>query len=395
MSNKPVPAEDVAFTADLRTNALIIVALVVVLGAIYLAAAFFIPLVISVFLSSAFAPLVARLHAWGMPRNIGAAIVMVAFVALSGAALYRAGSDTIDLLEVLPQAVEKARIAFTAWQKSGVSPLRHVQETAAELEKLAVAAQPQQPVAPAARPAPPAPALDIRPLLLVGTGGTIVAAGQAVSILLLTYFLLAAGELFRHKLIGLVGTSLGRRKIALRILDDVHRLNQHYFGVILFVNLAIGIAVGIAMYTIGVERPLAWGILAVILHFIPYLGATALAAAAGVAAYAQLGGFSALLTIGVVLAISVLFGVGVQTWLMGQAARMNAPMVFVSLLFWGVLWGPWGLLMAVPIMVTLKTVCDHIEQLRGWGSLLGPLPEPAVYDNDKSGDTLDRASRST
>jgi predicted PurR-regulated permease PerM len=287
--------------------------------------------------------------------------------------VYRAGSDAVDLLELLPQAVEKVRVSFTEWQRDGVTPLQHVQETAAELEKLAVAAQP--PVAGRApKLAPPAaPTIDIRSMVVVGTGSAIIAAGQIISVLFLTFFLLAAGHLFRRKLMQVVGPSFERRKITLRILDHMHRVNQHYFAVVLVVNLAVGIATGIAMYAIGVDRALVWGVAGAILHTIPYLGAAALAAAAGLAAYVQLGSIgSALVAIGVVLAIAGALGVGLQTWLMGRAARMNAPAVFISLLFWGMLWGAWGLLLAVPIMVAIKTACDHIEPLHGWGALLGP-----------------------
>jgi predicted PurR-regulated permease PerM len=287
--------------------------------------------------------------------------------------VYRAGSDAVDLLELLPQAVEKVRVSFTEWQRDGVNPLHHVQETAAELEKLAVAAQPPTAGrAPKLTP-PAAPAIDMRSVLVVGTGSAIIAAGQIVSVFFLTFFLLAAGHLFRRKLMQVVGPSFERRKITLRILDDMHKLNQHYFAVVLVVNLAVGFATGIAMYTIGVDRALVWGVAAAILHTIPYLGAAALAAAAGLAAYVQLGSVaSALAAIGLVLAIAGALGVGLQTWLMGRAARMNAPAVFISLLFWGMLWGAWGLLLAVPIMVAVKTACDHIEPLHGWGALLGP-----------------------
>lgn len=358
---------------ELRTTALVVIALVVVLAAIRIAEAFFIPLVISVFLSYALSPLVARLETWRVPRALGAAFVVLAFVALCGAAVYRAGSDAVDLLELLPQAVEKVRVSFTEWQRDGVNPLHHVQETAAELEKLAVAAQPPTAGrAPKLTP-PAAPAIDMRSVLVVGTGSAIIAAGQIVSVFFLTFFLLAAGHLFRRKLMQVVGPSFERRKITLRILDDMHKLNQHYFAVVLVVNLAVGFATGIAMYTIGVDRALVWGVAAAILHTIPYLGAAALAAAAGLAAYVQLGSVaSALAAIGLVLAIAGALGVGLQTWLMGRAARMNAPAVFISLLFWGMLWGAWGLLLAVPIMVAVKTACDHIEPLHGWGALLGP-----------------------
>ena len=194
-----------------------------------------------------------------------------------------------------------------------------------------------------------------------------------MSVLFLTFFLLIAGNLFRHKLIQVVGHSLQRRKTVLRILDDVHRQNQHYFAVILVVNLAVGVATGLAMHAIGIDRALVWGVAASVLHIIPYLGAAALAAAAGLAAYIQLGSLgSALLAIGLVLAIVGVLGIGLQTWLMGRAARMNAPAVFVALLFWGMLWGAWGLLLGVPIMLAVKTACDHVPSLRGWGALLGP-----------------------
>ena len=366
------PVEGLASGTDLRTTALVVIALVVALAAVRFAAAFFIPLLVSVFLSYALSPAVARLQTWRLPRVVGATLVMGAFVALCGTAVYRAGSDAVDLLELLPQAVEKVRVSFVAWQRDGVNPLHHVQETAAELDKLAVAARPATP-GPPAKPAASPPAIDVGSMLLVGTGTAIVGLGQLVSVLFLTFFLLSAGDLFRHKLIQVVGPSLARRKIALRIVDDVHKLNQHYFAVILVVNLIVGVAIGFAMQAIGIDRALVWGVAAAILHTIPYLGAAALAAAAGLAAFVQLGTLSAaLLAIGLVLVIAATLGIGLQTWLMGRAARMNAPAVFVALLFWGMLWGAWGLLLAVPIMVAVKTACDHIPTMRSWGALLGP-----------------------
>jgi len=80
---------------------------------------------------------------------------------------------------------------------------------------------------------------------------------------------------------------------------------------------------------------------------------------------------SALLAVGLVLVIAGLVGFGLQTWLIGRAARMNAPAAFVALLFWGMLWGAWRLPLAVPIMVAVMTGCDNLPALRGWGALLG------------------------
>jgi predicted PurR-regulated permease PerM len=365
----PEPPTHAATSVSLPHAAISVVSLILALAAIRAGAAFFIPLAISVFLSYALSPVVASLEQWRVPRALAAGIVVLSFVAAAAATLYRTGSDAADVLELLPQAVEKVRLSLMDLQRDGAGPLHHVQETAAELEKLAVAAQPTGAAKPSvARP----PAIDLGPLLIMGTGNAVLAAGQVVSVVFLTFFLLAAGALFRRKLMSIVGPSMRRRRVTLHILDEVHRLNQHYFAVLLVVNLAVGVAVGLAMHAIGLERALVWGLAAGVLHTIPYLGAAAIAAAAALAAYVQLGSaWAALGTSAFVLGIVAVLGVGLQTWLMGRAARMNAPAVFVSLLFWGMLWGAWGLLLAVPIMVAVKTVCDHIDGLRAWGAMLG------------------------
>jgi len=353
-----------------RTVALVVIALIVALFALRMAAAFFIPLVLSLFLSYALSPPVDWLARWHVPRPIGAALIMLMLTAIIATLADRASSDAAQLLEQLPQAVEQVRLALTRAQRDGQGPLQHVQRAASELDKLARSAEP----APAARPAPAqAPTIDVHSMLLIGTSSVIVALGQLVSVLFLTYFLLTAGDMFRRKLIDVIGPSLSRRRIAVTILEDINRLNQHYFAVILVVNIAVGIATGLAMQAIGLDRTTVWALAAAVLHTIPYLGAALLAGAAGLVAYFQLGTVNAaLLAMALVLAIAGVLGIGLQTWLTGRAAHMNPPAVFVSLLFWGMLWGAWGLLLGVPIMVAVKTASDHVSALRWIGVLLGP-----------------------
>lgn len=353
-----------------HTIALTAIALIATLFAVRVAAAFFVPLLLSLFISYAMSPAVTWLERLKIPRPAGA-LVMVALLAVAlSAAVYRAGSDATDLLAQLPSAAENLRLKLTASQRGGAGTLQNVQRTAAELEKLAGAAA--QLAAPARSPAPTPPAIDMKSLLLIGTGNAVIAAGQLASVLFLTYFLLAAGDLFRRKLIEVFGGSFARRRITLEILDAVHRLNQRYFAVVLVVNLVVGVATGFAMYAIGLERAVAWGVAAAVLHTIPYLGVTLLAGGAALTAYLQLGTLqAAMLAAGAPLAVGAIVGIGLQTWLMGRAGRMNAPAVFVSLLFWGMLWGAWGLLLAFPIMVAVKTVCDRVDALKPVGILLG------------------------
>ena len=349
------------------TVALTLIALLLGLFAIRTGAAFFIPLLLSLFLNYALSPVVHRLAGWGVPRAIGAALVILAFGAAIAGAFYRVGSDAGDVLQEIPSAVQRLRIALTHAQRDGT--LEHVQRTASELQKLAEAASPQ--ARPNARPA--GPGLDISSMLLIGTSSIAIALGQLASALFLAFFLLSAGDLFRRKFLHAVGGDFSRRRTTLRILDGVDRQNQRYFAIVLLVNVAVGIVIGTGFWAIGLERPLVWGIAAAVLHTIPYVGAAMLAGAAALIAYGQFGTLQmALLAAAIPILAAAILGIGVQTWLMGRAARMNTPAVFVSLLFWGMLWGGWGLLLAVPIMVAIKTLCDQVEPLKPYGDILGP-----------------------
>jgi len=368
--NGPSPGETPLPPPRPSTVALTLIALILGLFAIRAGAAFFIPLLLSLFLNYALSPVVGRLASWGVPRVLGAALVILAFSAAIAGALYRIGSDAGDVIQEIPSAVQRLRIVLTHAQQDHTGTLEHVQRTASELQKLAEAASPVP-----ARPkeAAAAAAVDIRSMLLIGTSNIAIALGQLGSALFLAFFLLSAGDLFRRKFLRAVGGDFSRRRTTLRVLDNVDRQNQRYFAIVLLVNAAVGVVIGAGFYAIGLERPTVWGIAAAVLHTIPYVGAAMLAGAAALVAYGQFGTLQmALLAATIPIVASVILGIFVQTWLMGRAARMNTPAVFVSLLFWGMLWGGWGLLLAVPIMVAIKTLCDHVERLKPYGDILGP-----------------------
>jgi predicted PurR-regulated permease PerM len=124
------------------TVALTLIALILGLFAIRMGAAFFIPLLLSLFLNYALSPVVGRLAGWGLPRAIAAALVILAFGAAIAGALYRVGSDAGDVLQEIPSAVQRLRIAVTQAQQDHTGTLEHVQRTASELQKLAEAASP-------------------------------------------------------------------------------------------------------------------------------------------------------------------------------------------------------------------------------------------------------------
>jgi predicted PurR-regulated permease PerM len=195
---------------------------------------------------------------------------------------------------------------------------------------------------------------------------------QAAMVVFLVFFLLLGGDTFKRKLVRLTGPSLSRRKITVHILDDINGSIQKYMFMLLATNLLVALLTWIAFRWIGLENAGAWAAAAGLLHIVPYLGPGITAAATGMAAFMQFDSFAmALLVGGASMAIATVVGTFVTTWMTGRIASMNSAAVFISLLFWGWLWGIWGMLLSIPMIVIVKVVSQHVEQLHPVAELLG------------------------
>ena len=139
----------------------------------------------------------------------------------------------------------------------------------------------------------------------------------------------------------------------------------------MLISIIVGLAFWLAFTVIGLEDPGVWGLLAALFFSVPFVGATIIVVAAGIAGFLQFDSLDmALLTFGVSPAIAAIEGNLLMPWLMSRAGEMNSVAVFVSLMFWGWLWGGWGLLLAVPITAAIKAVCDRVDDLNGLAELL-------------------------
>jgi predicted PurR-regulated permease PerM len=195
---------------------------------------------------------------------------------------------------------------------------------------------------------------------------------QAAAVVFLVFFLLLGGDRFKRKLVRLTGPSLSNKKITVNILDDINDSIQKYMLMLLTTNLLVALLTWVAFRWIGLENAGAWAAAAGLLHLVPYLGPGVTAVATGMAAYMQFDSLPmALLVAGASLAIATVVGVLVATWMTGRIADMNTAAIFVSLLFWGWLWGVWGVLLGIPIIVIVKVVSQHVEQLNPIDELLG------------------------
>jgi predicted PurR-regulated permease PerM len=156
------------------------------------------------------------------------------------------------------------------------------------------------------------------------------------------------------------------------VLTEITGQIQRYLMVQLLISVLVGVATWLAFVWIGLENAAIWGIAAGIFKTIPYLGSIIIAAGTALVAFLQFGTVGMALTVsGVSLLVTGVEGYLLTPWLTGRACRMSALVVFVGVLFWGWLWGVWGLLLGVPIIMIIKAICDRVEDLQPIGELLG------------------------
>ena len=147
---------------------------------------------------------------------------------------------------------------------------------------------------------------------------------------------------------------------------------QRYLLITLVANILIALGTWLAFEALGMQQAAAWGVAAGVLHFIPYLGPVLFAAASGVAGFMQMGTALGAFTIaGASLLVAASVGFVITTWLQARFASVNAAVLFIALLFFGWLWGIWGLLLGAPLVAIAKVICDRVAALKPAGDLLG------------------------
>ena len=358
--------------SDSRGMAAIIVATVATVFALSSAQKFFIPLVFGLILACTLNPLVRFLERLKIPRLVGTTLVMAALLCGMVAATLSLRTQVEKILDQIPEAAAKLSATLRDLA-SQPNPMVKVQEAARKLEQATnQAANGQTPAQkPPTRVVIDDPKIKLVDWLWTGSLGIFGFLGDTVMLLLLVLFLLLSGDTFKRKLMRISGPSLSERKITIAILDDIDRAIQNYMLTLLVANILLGLLTWVAFRWIGLDNAGAWAVAAGVLHFIPYLGPALTALATGMAAFMQFESVSmAVLVSFSSLAIATLVGVVLVTWMSGKLTKMNTTAVFVALLFWGWLWGVWGLLFAIPIMGMLKVFAERIEDLQPLAELL-------------------------
>jgi predicted PurR-regulated permease PerM len=367
-------SEDLVAPASIsvRSVALTVLALSAAMAVLWWAQEVFIPIVLSLLISYALEPLVVGLMRGKLPRAVAAAMVVAALACGLGYTIWTLSDDAADIVARLPDAAQRLRQTLrTPGGETGA--IEQIQKAADELQKTADATA-------GSTPAPRGvqrvqidePAIDFRQYLFWGSANVIAFAGQLMLVLFFVFFLLATGDLFKRKLVHIAGPSLEKKKITVQILNEINSQIERFLFVRVVTSVLVGSATYVAFKILGLQQAGVWAILAGVFNSIPYFGPVIVAAGTAVIALIQFGTIGMMLYVsGTSLAITSVEGWLLTPWLTSRTARTNEVAVFVGLIFWGFVWGLWGTLLAVPMLVVVKAFCDRIEDLKPVAELLG------------------------
>jgi predicted PurR-regulated permease PerM len=329
---------------------------------LYFAKAFFLPIVLAVLLDFLLSPIIRGLKRARIPEPVGAALVIIGLLGPASFAVYGLVGPAKEWAAKLPGSIREAEERLSKLR----TPVEQVTRTAEKVEE----ATKMDDQATTPEVVVKGPSLTER---LFGTTQTIVAS--MIEVIILLYFLLAAGDLFLQKLIKVL-PQLRDKKKAVAIARETEASISTYLVTVTLMNIALGLSVAGVMYLLGMPNPLLWGALAALAEFVPYLGATALIAVlalAGLVTFEQIS--QALLVPASYLAVNVLQSQFIFPLVVGHRLTLNPVAILVGLVFWWWIWGVPGAFLAVPLLATFKIFCDHIEALAPIGEFLGRKTE--------------------
>jgi predicted PurR-regulated permease PerM len=361
-------------STDIRSVALTVIAVLAVILVLQHSQSVLIPIVIAILISYVLGPFVDGLAKRGVSRWIGAATALILLCATLGFGAYKLAPQILSIVDDMPVAarrlVAQSRIAR---RNEDPGALEKMQRAATEIDKAAAdASQPAPAPSGVTRVQVVEPGFRATDYLWAGGKNVLLFLGQAAMVLFLVFFMLVAGDLFKRKLVKIAGPTLTKKKITMQIMDEINQQITSFLRVQVETSLLVGVVTAVALWALGLRQFIIWGIFAGVFNSIPYLGPLVVTVGLGVVAFIQFNDvWHTMYVCGVALVITSLEGFLLTPALMGRAAQMNPVAIFVGLLFWSWVWGVWGTILAVPMMMMVKAICDRIEDLQPVGELLG------------------------
>jgi predicted PurR-regulated permease PerM len=367
-AHRPVKATLAEFTAFLKgpkavtSMAMVGIFVLLTLGFLQLAKAFVLPVVLAVILSFLFRPVVRTLADVGIPRAIGAALVLVLSLFLIGNGVSYLTKPANEMIVELPQNIRKAERKLREFLPSMIHLKRAANEvthTGSDETELATKVEIKS--------------NTYSDLLFNYTTSFL---GGTLETIVLLYFLLASGDMFMHKLVRVL-PRFHDKKHAVEIVHEVQGNISRFLLTITIINSCLGLIVGLVMYAFQMPNALLWGVAAAFLNFLPYFGpvaGVALLTMAGLIHYDSVG--LGLLPPAIYLGLHTIEANFITPTVLGRRLTLNPVVIFLSLMFWMWLWGIAGAVLAVPLLMIIKIFCEHFKPLAPFGEFLSGSDDP-------------------
>ena len=341
-----------------------IIATMLVIAALALGREFFIPLALALCFHALLRPVLHGLEALHIPTALGAAIVVLGVVGLLIVAGFGLSGPVGNFVEKAPQSIRAAREKLRTLGE----PMTRMSDAAEGKTGAAKQGAAAAPTAPSGTPAaePPVPSLVQQAF----GRGTLFITGL-VEVLLLLFLMLAGSNILFRKIVHVLPRP-DEKRTATDVMHQTQSIVARYLLVTAAINIGQSIAVGLAMWAIGMPDPLIWGLLTFVLEFIPYLGGiimVGLLVVTGITVFSGLG--QILLGPGIYLVISAIQNNVVSPYAYGDRLKLNPLAVIIAVMFWWFVWGIPGAFLAIPITATLKVLGDQVPRLAPVAELLG------------------------
>jgi predicted PurR-regulated permease PerM len=331
--------------------------LILLVGALYFARDFFMPVVLAFLMALTLTPIVRFLGKRGVPAALSATLLVIVSAGAIGATGYMMSGPVAELIEDAPRIGRDLTVRLRELRQ----PLEQVLDASEQIDEATETAE-----------GPEVQRVVVaQPGILSRAAGNLISAGTAIAIVLvLSLFLLASGTLFYEKIVQSF-TRMSEKKRALRIVYDVEREISRYLLTVAIINTCLGAAVAVGLWAIGMPNPLVFGVAAALLNFLPYIGALLTAFIVAAISLVSFDSFSyALLAPAYVVFCNTMEGQFLTPLILGRRLELNAVAIFIAVAFWSWLWGFVGAIMAVPLLVVIKVFCDNFEGLRHVGNFL-------------------------
>lgn len=330
--------------------------LAVLAGAVtvYFARGFLLPIFLAIFLAIVLRPAVTRLTALRIPEVPAAALVVVAFMALLGGALYALAAPLQEWADRLPRLTHELKFRFAAVQES----IERMREIAQQIEDMTQASDGGDQAKPQSDGAQ---GPDVVSVVLDRTQSALV---TLLTTVVLLFFLLSQGTHLSRRLVELLPEAW-HADTGPEIMADLRRQIAAYLRTLTMVNIGFGLVVWAAMTLLGMQDAVLWGVLAAALNFLPYVGPLIMVVLIGGAALLDAYTWTGILLPPLTYAgLNLIEGNVVTPHLIGRQLTLNPIAIFVSVLFWTWAWGAVGALLAVPVLAVLRIAAGYVPPAR-------------------------------